>query len=113
MIHFAGLISVAESVGQPDIFYDINVAGTRSVLTAMRAAGAGRIVFSSSAAVCSNATPGPQGLIPEDAPTATSPYGDTKLVGELMISAYCRAFGLSGVALRYFNLEEEQPTPRA
>jgi UDP-glucose 4-epimerase/UDP-arabinose 4-epimerase len=33
----------------------------------------------------------------------TSPYGDTKLACERMIAAHCRAFGLSAVALRYFN----------
>jgi len=104
VIHFAGLISVAGSVTRPDLFYDINVDGTRSVLSAMREAGIGRIVFSSSAAVYGDAPSSADGLISEDAPKApTSPYGDTKLVGELMIAAYCRAFGLTGVALRYFN----------
>ena len=104
VVHFAGLISVAESVRRPDLFYDVNVDGTRSVLSAMLDAGVGRIVFSSSAAVYGNAPSGADGVIPEDNPKApASPYGDTKLVGELAIEAYCRAFGLSGVALRYFN----------
>jgi UDP-glucose 4-epimerase/UDP-arabinose 4-epimerase len=104
VIHFAGLISVAESVRRPDLYYDVNVGGTRSVLTAMRQAGVERIVFSSSAAVYGNAASSGLGLIPEDEPKSpTSPYGDTKLIGEMMIGAYCVAFGLSGVALRYFN----------
>jgi UDP-glucose-4-epimerase GalE len=104
VIHFAGLISVADSVKRPDLFYDINVEGTRSVLTAMRQTRAERIVFSSSAAVYGNAPSSAGGLIAEDeSKSPTSPYGDTKLAGEMMIAAYCAAFGLSGVALRYFN----------
>jgi UDP-glucose 4-epimerase/UDP-arabinose 4-epimerase len=111
VIHFAGLISVAESVKRPDLFYDVNVAGTRSVLTAMREAGAERIVFSSSAAVYGDAAVSGAGLIPEDEPkNPTSPYGDTKLIGEMMIAAYCRAFGLTGVALRYFNASGADPS---
>jgi len=110
VIHFAGLISVADSVKRPDLFYDINVGGTRSVLAAMREAGAERIVFSSSAAVYGDAAVNGGGLIPEDEPkNPTSPYGDTKLTGEMMISAYCRAYGLSGVGLRYFNAAGADP----
>ncbi|WP_257819160.1 NAD-dependent epimerase/dehydratase family protein [Phenylobacterium sp. J367] len=42
--------------------------------------------------------------MPEDAPKApASPYGDTKLACEWLIQAQCRAYGLSAVALRYFN----------
>src|ERR1700744_4610806 len=35
VIHFAGLIEVGRSTVQPDIFWDINVGGTISLLTAM------------------------------------------------------------------------------
>ena len=46
----------------------------------------------------------PLATLSEDLPKSpASPYGDTKLACERMIAAYCRAFGLTGVALRYFN----------
>ncbi|MBV8593033.1 MAG: UDP-glucose 4-epimerase, partial [Caulobacteraceae bacterium] len=51
----------------------------------------------------------PLGLKPlqplgEDLPKApSSPYGESKLIGEQMIAAHCRAFGLRAIALRYFN----------
>jgi UDP-glucose 4-epimerase len=61
-------------------------------------------VFSSSAAVYGQAAADPLAPLTEDLPKApVSPYGDTKLACERMIAAYGRAFGLSAVALRYFN----------
>jgi UDP-glucose-4-epimerase GalE len=103
VIHFAGLIEVGRSVQRPDLFYDHNVTGTAAVLAAMVECEVPRLVFSSSAAVYGDV--GAAGaVIQEDAPKApASPYGETKLVGEWMIAAHCRAFGQSAVALRYFN----------
>lgn len=104
VIHFAGLIEVGRSVVRPDLFWDVNVAGTISLLAAIRGKGVDRLVFSSSAAVYGQGGRGPLETICEDAPKApASPYGDTKLACEWMIQAECRAYGLSAVALRYFN----------
>lgn len=105
VIHFASLIEVGRSVERPDLFWDTNVGGTAAILQAMQQAGVPRLVFSSTAAVYGQ----PDGLKPgealtEDLPKApASPYGDTKLACERMIAAHCRAFGLTAVALRYFN----------
>lgn len=115
VIHLAGLIEVGRSTRAPDLFWEHNVGGTASLLGAMRECGVGRLVFSSSAAVYGQplaAEPlggqslGRQGdkLLSEDDPKdPSSPYGDTKLAGERMIRAHCAAFGLSAIALRYFN----------
>jgi UDP-glucose 4-epimerase/UDP-arabinose 4-epimerase len=105
VMHFAGLIEVARSVARPDLFYDVNIAGTMTLLDAMRRASVRRLVFSSSAAVYGDgASSKGAGLIGEDsAKSPASPYGETKLAGERMIAAYCAAFGMSAVALRYFN----------
>ena len=105
VIHLAGLKDVALSVTRPDLFYDHNVAGTACLLAAMRESGVSRLVLSSSAAVYGHSTgAAADGLIAEDAPKApASPYGETKLAAERMIEAYCRAFDISAVALRYFN----------
>jgi UDP-glucose 4-epimerase/UDP-arabinose 4-epimerase len=49
--------------------------------------------------------------IPEEAPKdPASPYGDTKLACERMIAAHCAAFGLTAVALRYFNAAGADPS---
>ena len=92
VIHFAGLIEVGRSVARPDLFWDVNVGGTASLLAAMRDSGVGRLVFSSSAAVYGQGGRGPLETIPETAAKApASPYGDTKLACERMIAAQCRA----------------------
>jgi len=103
VIHFAGLIEVGRSVQRPDLFYDQNVGGTGALLAAMKDREVPRLVFSSSAAVYGTQTTGAATLV-ETAPKApSSPYGETKLIGEWMIAAHARAFGLSAIALRYFN----------
>ncbi|HEX6860787.1 MAG TPA: UDP-glucose 4-epimerase GalE [Caulobacteraceae bacterium] len=105
VIHFASLIEVGRSCERPDLFYDVNVGGTAAILQAMQDAGVPRLVFSSTAAVYGQ----PEGLktgeaLVESLPKEpTNPYGDTKLACERMIAAHCRAFGLTAVALRYFN----------
>ncbi len=111
VIHFAGLVEVARSVCRPDLFYEVNVAGTQVLLNAMRDVGVRKLVFSSSAGVYGHVDGPLGGLIDEDAPKApVSPYGETKLAAERMIAAYCAAFGLSGVALRYFNAAGSDPS---
>ena len=114
VIHMAGLIEVGRSNVHPDLFWDQNVQGTASVLAAMRATGARRLVFSSSAAVYGRDPRGGRGeLLVEDSPKdPASPYGDTKLAAERMIAASCSAFGLSAVALRYFNAAGADPSGR-
>lgn len=104
VIHFAGRIEVGRSMARPDEFFDINVNGLAQMLAAARHCGVERIVFSSSAAVYGQTGLPATALLTEDLPKApTSCYGETKLVGEWMLADHCRAFGLSAVALRYFN----------
>jgi UDP-glucose 4-epimerase len=93
------------------VFWDCNVGGTAVLLAAMRAAGVRRLVFSSSAAVYGQGGRGPLEAISENAVKApSSPYGETKLAGEWMIESCCRAFGLTAVALRYFNAAGADPS---
>ncbi len=111
VIHFAGLIEVGRSVVRPDLFWDVNVTGTGRLLTALSARGIRRIVFSSSAAVYGQSGQSALKTLSETAPKdPSSPYGDTKLAGERLIQAHCRAHGLSAVALRYFNAAGAHPS---
>ncbi len=102
VIHFAALKAVGESCEQPLAYFDNNISGTISLLRAMREAGVGRLVFSSSATVYGDPQTVP---IDEDAPlSSTNPYGRTKLVMEQLIGDVCAADpGLQAISLRYFN----------
>ncbi len=102
VIHFAAKSLVGESVRDPSLYWQNNVLGTLALLEAMRGAGVGTIVFSSSAA-----TYGDQEIQPitEAAPTRpTSPYGASKLAIDLALTDYAAAYGLAAVSLRYFNV---------
>ena len=59
VIHFAGLKAVGESVEHPLDYYANNLELTLSLLRAMRATAAGRLVFSSSATVYGDRAPVP------------------------------------------------------
>ncbi len=106
-MHFAAMSLVAESVVEPALYYDKNVAGTLRLLQALRAEDVRRIVFSSSASVYGETDRSP---IPEDAPlNPTNPYGETKRVIEGALRWVGNATGLAWCALRYFNAAGADP----
>jgi UDP-glucose 4-epimerase len=80
VVHMAAKCLVEESVRQPALYWRTNVVGGLRVLAAMQRAGAGLMVFSSSAAVYGQPD---RELIDERAPREPcNPYGRTKLVFE-------------------------------
>ena len=102
VVHIAAKKQVGESVAKPLWYYQENVEGLRVLLEGVVAAGIKRFLFSSSAAVYGSP---PTELVTEDTVTVPmSPYGETKLVGEMLIRATAHAHGLSYVNLRYFNV---------
>ncbi len=111
VFHLAALISVAESMENPRASVEVNVQGTLNVLDAARAAGARKVVLSSTAAVYGSH---PCGLRREDHMTRPiSPYGITKLDGELYLDMFHREYGLPTVSLRYFNVFGPRQDPRS
>jgi UDP-glucose 4-epimerase len=102
VIHLAAKKAVGESVDNPLKYYENNVGGTLNLLAAMSLKGVKRIVFSSTAAVYA---PSEKLAITEDDLTEPlSPYGQTKLLSEKLISAVAKAENLSAISLRYFNV---------
>jgi UDP-glucose 4-epimerase len=102
VIHFAGLKAVGESVSEPLLYYDNNVSGTITLCSVMGKYGVKNLVFSSSATVYGD----PESLpITEDAKTgATNPYGQSKLMVELMLADLYKSDPEWNIAvLRYFN----------
>ena len=102
VIHLAAKKAVGESVDNPLKYYENNVGGTLNLLAAMSLKGVKRIVFSSTAAVYA---PSEKLSITEsDLTEPLSPYGQTKLLSEKLISAVAKAEDLSAISLRYFNV---------
>ncbi|WP_373651582.1 UDP-glucose 4-epimerase GalE [Schlesneria sp. DSM 10557] len=101
VVHFAGLTYVGESVEDPALYYQTNVAGTLSLLDAVRAANVRRVVFSSTAAVYGMPDSCP--IHEECSRSPINPYGRTKLMVEQILADYQTAYGIGFVALRYFN----------
>ncbi len=100
-MHFAAFAYVGESVQEPLAYYRNNVANSIALLEALRQAGVGRFVFSSSCAIYGIPDQVP---IPETAPPGPiNPYGRSKLTVEWMLEDSAAAWGLGSCSLRYFN----------
>ncbi|MGA1801803.1 UDP-glucose 4-epimerase GalE [Rhizobium sp. HT1-10] len=101
ILHFAALIEVGESVKDPVAFYENNVVGTLTLLSAAQAAGIKAFVFSSTCA-----TYGLPQSVPLDEThrqVPINPYGQTKYIVEQALADYDRYTGFHSVILRYFN----------
>ena len=101
VINFAAFSLVGESVTNPLKYYGNNVEGAVSLLSAMKAHGVDKIVFSSTAATYGE--PEKQPIEEGDRTEPTNPYGATKLAIENMLKWCDGAYGIRYVALRYFN----------
>jgi len=101
ILHFAALIEVGESVKDPISFYENNVIGTLTLLSAAQAAGINAFVFSSTCA-----TYGLPQSVPLDEThrqVPINPYGRTKYIVEQALADYDQYKSLRSVVLRYFN----------
>jgi UDP-glucose 4-epimerase len=102
VIHLAAKKAVVESVENPSLYYRENIGGLISVLEAMGQANVKKIVYSSSCSVYGNSV---EEKVNENSETnPQSPYGETKLIGELLLKADEKARGIRWVSLRYFNV---------
>jgi UDP-glucose 4-epimerase len=102
VLHFAARSLVGESVRDPAGYWENNLYGTLRLLSAMRAAGVSRFVFSSTAATYGEPATSP---ITEEAPTRPiNPYGQSKLAVDLLLAGWAPAYGLAATSLRYFNV---------
>jgi len=102
VIHFAASKAVGESVENPLLYYENNISTLVYILQQLQAKPEANFIFSSSCTVYGEAEKMP---ITEDAPVqvAMSPYGNTKQIGEEIITETCRVSGINAILLRYFN----------
>jgi UDP-glucose-4-epimerase GalE len=107
LAHFAGKTQLAESIVDPDLYFEANLVRTLRLLRVIRDASIEACLFSSTAAVYGNPEKVP---IPERARREpVNPYGSTKLCIELALQAWSAAYGLRWCALRYFNAAGAHP----
>lgn len=107
VIHFAAYSLVAESMVEPLKYFENNTSGMVNLLEVMREFEVKHIVFSSTAATYG---------IPEEIPILETtpqrpinPYGESKLMMETIMKWSDEAYGISFVALRYFNVAGAKP----
>jgi UDP-glucose 4-epimerase len=103
VIHFAAYKAVSESVSKPLEYYRNNLFSLVNLLDVMKRFDIPDLVFSSSCTVYGQ----PEKLpVTEDAPLqpATSPYGNTKQIGETIIrDTTVSDKNIKAISLRYFN----------
>lgn len=108
VVHLAARGSVPRSVADPIGNHSANDTGTLNVLEAARAVGA-HVVFSSSSSVYGVNTELPKREEMWTQPM--SPYGASKLAAESYLMAYRDVYGLSALALRFFNVYGPRQRP--
>lgn len=101
VIHFAGYISMAESVSNPYIYFENNVGASLNIIEGMVKNRVNNFIFSSSAGVYGNPLEIP--IKENHQKNPTNPYGESKLIVEKILSWYRKIFGLNFISLRYFN----------
>lgn len=101
VIHFAAFSLVGESMENPNIYYNNNVAGTLSLLNTMLEHGVNKIVFSSTAAVYGNPDIVP--ITESSEKKCASVYARSKWMIEQIMEDFDSAYGMKYIALRYFN----------
>ena len=101
VVHFAAYALVGESMEQPGLYFQNNVAGGLNLAEAMQKVGVPKIIFSSTCATYGQPERVPMG---EDIPQRPlNPYGESKLLFEKILLWYQQIHGLKPVFLRYFN----------
>ena len=109
VIHFAASKAVGESVENPLLYYENNINTLVYLLQELQQKQDANLIFSSSCTVYGQAEIMP---ITEDASiqVAMSPYGNTKQIGEEIITDVTKVTNINAILLRYFNPIGAHPT---
>ena len=109
VIHFAASKAVGESVENPLLYYENNISSLVYILQELQQKLEANFIFSSSCTVYGQAEKMP---ITENATiqTAMSPYGNTKQIGEEIITDVAKVTTINAILLRYFNPIGAHPT---
>lgn len=109
VLHHAGFVSVPLSIEDPVACHDTNVTGTLNLLIAARDNRVRRVVYASSSAVYGDDPAQPN--VEQQIGRPLSPYGASKLVGEIYARQFHQHYGLETIGLRYFNIFGSRQNP--
>lgn len=110
-IHLAAIVSVLDSINNPDYTVDVNINGTFNVLDACSRTKVRNFIFSSSCAVYGHSNKLP--LSEDDPLIPLSPYGASKVAGEALVSSYGKTKKIqNAISLRFFNVYGENQNPQ-
>jgi UDP-glucuronate 4-epimerase len=110
IVHLAARAGVRPSIGNPQLYYDVNVGGTLHLLEAARQTGIERFIFASSSSVygVSKVVPFSEDL---HLTQTISPYAATKIGAEFLCSTYSHLYNMRVVALRFFTVYGARQRP--
>jgi UDP-glucose 4-epimerase len=103
VIHLAAKISVSESISNPLDTFQVNVEGTKNILTACEKNNVKKLIAASSAAVYGEGTPNVK-LTEESELNPISPYGQSKVKMESIIKQFESEHNINCIMLRFFNI---------
>lgn len=107
VLHFAGNIKVPESVANPVKYYKNNTENSLNLLSLCLKHSVNKFIFSSTAAVYGIPE---DGICREDSVLKPiNPYGNSKLMTEMMLKDIAASSKLKFVILRYFNVAGADP----
>ena len=111
IFHLAAQVDVRKAVADPGLDARINVVGTINVLEAARRHDAAVVFASTGGAIYGEGSGRGLPLDEEAASLPETPYGASKLTGEIYLDLYRRLYGLAGVALRFGNVYGPRQDP--
>ncbi len=107
VVHFAAFAYVGESVEKPELYYQNNVVGSYNLIRAVAELGIKNFVFSSTCSIYGNPNNIP--ISEDELSNPINPYANTKLIIEILLRDFEKAFGLKNICLRYFNAAGANP----
>ena len=103
IIHLAAMAGVRPSIEDPDIYYNVNVNGTRNILELSRKFGVNKVIIASSSSVYGNNKKTPFSET-DNVDFPISPYAATKKCCEVMSHTYHHLYNLDIILLRFFTV---------
>jgi len=111
IFHEAAQTSVVDSIRNPAKTWDVNIKGTKLLLNAAVENNVKKVILASSANIYGSSPKLPKKENMEVNPN--SPYGNSKLMNEVMAKKYHDDHGLKAICLRYFNVYGPRQNPES